>query len=377
MKKITILLLHMQHGGIEKQSITFANELSKKYDVTIISTYSMQNKPAYEVDSKVKIKYLINDKPNRVEFKKALKSKNIIEIIKQGFKSIKILYLKKHLLIKEVKKLDADYVLSTRVEQAEILSKYAPKSVVTLTQEHLHNDSEKYIKRLKKAFRNINYLVVLGPGSKENYSKWLKENEKIKIVQIPNILEKLPNENSSLNNNNIVSVGRLHPEKGFEDLIQVFNKVQKEIPNLTLNIVGGGEELDNLKKLIQQLNLEEKIKMPGMVSKEQVEEYLKTADLYVMTSIAECFPMVLLEASSYGLPLISFDVPVGPRAIISNDENGYLIQNRNIDEMANKIVELLKDKQKLKQLGKTSKEMSQKYLSENVMPLWYEIFDKN
>ena len=74
MKKITILLLHMQHGGIEKQTITFANELIKRYNVEIISVYSMKKNPAYEVDEKVKITYLIDDAPNRNELKTAIAS---------------------------------------------------------------------------------------------------------------------------------------------------------------------------------------------------------------------------------------------------------------------------------------------------------------
>ena len=88
MKKITILLLHMQYGGIEKQTISFANELCKKYDVEIISAYSMKKKPAYEVNKKIKIKYLIDDAPNRAEFKNAIKSSaDFYKFIKSAEKS--------------------------------------------------------------------------------------------------------------------------------------------------------------------------------------------------------------------------------------------------------------------------------------------------
>lgn len=376
MKKITILLLHMQYGGIEKQTISFANELSKKYKVEIISAYTMKKEPAYEVSPKIKIKYLIDDKPNREEFKKAIKNKNILKIIKQGVKAIKILYLKNALMKKEIKKLNSDFVLSTRIEYADMLSKYAPKSVITITQEHLHNDSKKYINRVKKAFSNLDYLVVLGPGSKQNYSKWLEDNKKIKIVEIPNILEEIPEESSLLNGNRLVSIGRLHPVKDFETLINIFCKVLKQVPHATLTIVGGGEEFEKLKQITIDLNIEDKVEITGMVSKEQVKEYLLNSDVYVMTSLTECFPMVLLEASSCGLPLIAFDVPVGPKAIIENNQNGYLIENRNQEEMAQKIIELLNDKERLIQFGKKSKEMSFKYIPSKIMNKWDDIFQK-
>lgn len=375
-KKVTILMLHLQFGGIEKQTITFANELSKKYEVEIISAYSMNLKPAYEINKNIKIKYLINGAPNRNEFKEAFKSKNIIKTFKEGLKSIKILYLKNSLMIKEVKKLKCDFAFSTRIEYANMLSKYAPKGITTLTEEHLHNDSNKYVKKIRKSFRNLDYLITIGKGSTENYSKWLMDNKKIKIIEIPNILEHVSEETSKLETNNIVSVGRLHPVKDFTTLVKVFELVQNKIETAKLTIVGGGDELGDLEKLIDTLKLKDKIVITGMVSKEKVEEYMLNSSIYVMTSLTECFPMVLLEASSVGVPLISFDVPVGPKAIINNGENGYLIEDRNIDKMAEKIIELLNNKKELKRLGENAQKNSYKYLPENIMEKWYEIFDK-
>lgn len=375
-KKIIILMLHLQYGGIEKQTTTFANELSKKYDVEIISVYSMNREPAYEINRKIKIKYLIDDAPNRNEFKNAIKNKNILTVFKEGIKAIKILFLKNYLMIKEIKRLNCDFVFSTRIEYANMLSKYCKKGITKITEEHLHDDSKKYINRIKKSFKNLDYLITIGKGSTENYSKWLTQNKKIKIVEIPNIIENIPNESSSLEENNIISVGRLHKVKDFETLIKVFNLVQKEITNTTLTIVGGGEEYDNLNSLINKLNLNNKIKITGMVGKDEVSKYLLSSDVYVMTSLTECFPMVLLEASSAGLPLVAFNVPVGPKAIIRNGENGYLIENRDIEDMANKVIELLNNREELKRIGKNSKENSYKYLPENVMKKWYEIFDK-
>ena len=375
--KITILMLHMQYGGIEKQTITFANELSKKYDVEIISTYSMKREPAYSVNNNIKIKYLIDDAPNRNEFKEAVRNKKLLKVFKEGCKATRILKMKRELMIKEIKNIKSDFIFSTRLEFANYLSKYAPKGIVTLTEEHLHDDSEKYIKRIKKSCENLDYLITIGKGSTKNYSEWLKDNKRIKIVEIPNILEEVPEVNSKLETNNLISVGRLHPVKDFETLIRVFDLVQKEVENATLTIVGGGDELVNLKRLINELGLDNKVKITGMVGKEEVQQYMLKSDIYVMTSLTECFPMVLLEASSVGLPLVSFDVPVGPKAIIEEGKNGYLIENRNIEDMANKVVELLKNREMLKELGANAKEMSYKFLPGNVMKKWYEIFDNS
>ncbi len=370
MKKVAILLLHMRHGGVEKQSINFANELCKDYEVEIISCYDMLSEPAYQVDNRIKITYLMHDKPNREEFQKAMQSKNPLKILKEGFHAISILWKKKSLMKQAIQDLKVDYVLSTRIEYADLLSRYAPKTVTTITQEHLHNDSPKYIKRVQKAFRNLDYLVVLGPGSKENYTKWLRENKKIQIVEIPNLLESVPNQSSSLKSMQIVSVGRLHSVKDFASLIEVFDFVQKQLPEARLTIVGGGEERKKLEELIKEKRLTGKVIITGMVDKERVQETMLYASVYAMTSLTECFPMVLLEAFSCGLPAVAFDVPVGPRAIIKQGENGYLIANRDKKEMAGRIVEILTHQAERERLGKKAKQDAYQYLPEAVMPKW-------
>lgn len=95
-----------------------------------------------------------------------------------------------------------------------------------------------------------------------------------------------------------------------------------------------------------------------------------------MTSLTECFPMVLLEAASCGLPLVAFDVPIGPKAIIQDGKNGYLIENRDIKAMSEKIIYLLNNKEELNRLAICSKNASYNYLPNNVMKKWYSIFDK-
>lgn len=374
MKKITILMLHLQHGGIEKQTITLANELCKHYEVEMICTYSMKTAPAYPVDKRVKIRYLMDEKPNREEIKAAIRSKNPLAMLKQGCKAAKILYLKKARMIKAIKALDCDYVLSTRIEFAQMLTDHAPRGIVTMTQEHLHDGSDKYITRARKAFAGLDYLLVLCDGSRENFTRWLSGNKKIKIVQIPNILESIPEETALLSGNRLVSAGRLHPVKNFEALLDVFALVRKEIPDATLTLVGGGEESDRLRAQANALGMENAVTFTGMVSAAEVKQHMLASDVYVMTSHTECFPMVLLEASSAGLPLVSFDVPVGPRSIIKNGENGYLIDYADKKQMADCIITMLRNRAALQVLGTNAKAMSRQYLAENIMPQWHQLF---
>ena len=373
MKKIKILMLHLNYGGVEKQTITMANELVNKYDIEIVSFYKISDKPAYNIDKRIKINYLYNNLPNREEFKNALKHFRIIKTFKEGIKAIKTLYNKKKLVIKEILKNDADIYFSTRTEYGKLLSKYGNKNKLKLTQEHNFFDDDKYRKEIVSGYKNLDYVVVISKYHEDMYNEWFK-NTNVKIVRIENILEEKQDKFSKLNNNAIIAVGRLNFIKDFLSLIEVMKYAVIDNPKLKLYLLGDGEEKENIEEKIREYKLERNIIMPGFVSSEEVKEYELKSDIYIMTSLRECFPMVLLEAYNCGLPVISFDILTGPREIVKNNKTGYLIKDRNCKLMAQKINELLKDKNKIKEFSNNALKEAKKYTKESIMPKWYDLF---
>lgn len=373
MKKIKILMLHLNYGGVEKQTITMANELVNKYDIEIVSFYKMSDKPAYNIDKRIKINYLYNNLPNREEFKSALKHFKIIKTFKEGIKAIKTLYNKKKLVKKEILKNDADIYFSTRTEYGKLLSKYSNKSKLKLTQEHNFFDDDKYIKEIVNGYKNLDYVVVISKYHEDMYNEWFK-NTNVKIVRIENILEEKQTKTSKLNNNAIIAVGRFNYIKDFLSLIEVMKYNVIDNPKLKLYLLGDGEEKAIIENKIKEYKLENNVVMPGFVSSKEVKEYELKSDLYIMTSLRECFPMVLLEAYNCGLPVISFDILTGPREIVKNNKTGYLIKDRNCKLMAQKINELLKDKNKMKEFSNNALKEAKKYTKESIMPKWYDLF---
>jgi N-acetylglucosaminyldiphosphoundecaprenol N-acetyl-beta-D-mannosaminyltransferase len=376
MKKITILALHLSTGGVEMAIANLSNILIKKYDVEIISTYKMNENPAFNIDDKVKIKYLMTDlKPNHKEIKDAIKSKNILKIIKEGFISLKVLYLRRKLMIKAIKNLDCDIAISTRYLHSNWLGKYGSKNIIKIAQEHNHhNNDRKYINKVIKSLKNIDYFIPVSNELYKFYSEKLK-NTKTKCMCIKNSLDKYPKETSNLTSKNIISVGRLSPEKGFLDLIDVFKLVNEKFPDWKLNIAGDGEQKTILQNKIRELNLENNVKLLGFLNKQDLEKLYYNSSIYVMTSYTESFGLVLIEANSYGIPTISFDTAQGANEIIGEGKNGYLIKNRNKEDMSNKIIELIEDYEKRCELGKNARIMSEEYKEENVAFIWYNLID--
>ena len=365
-------MLHLGYGGVERQTITMANNLSNKYNIEIVSFYKLEKVPAYEIANNIKIKYLYDGKPNREEFKKYLKQFRLFKCFKEGIKALKILHLKNKLIKKEILLNDADIYFSTRTEYAKLLSKYGNKNKLKVTEEHNFFDDKKYQKNIIKNYHNLDYIVVINKYQEKMYNEWFK-NSNVKIVRIENSIENI-NVKSKLNNNAIIAVGRFDPIKDFTSLIEVMHLLVKNNPTLKLYLLGSGEEQELLKGKIKEYNLENNVIMPGFVNTEEVYKYMAKSDLYVMSSFRESFALVLVEAYSCGLPVISFDILTGPREIVKNNKTGYLIKNREVKDMANKINELLNDKKKLKEFSKNAIEESKKYTIDNIVKKWENLF---
>ena len=368
-KKISILALHLGYGGVEKSIIDQANMLSEFYDVEVMSLYKLYDYIPYKVNDKVKIKYLSNLKPNRNEFKDAVMRKNIKDIINEGFKAIKILYLKRKLICDYIYNCDSNVVISSRIDFTKLLNRYGNNLAVKVAEEHVyHNNSKKYFKLLKKSMKNINYLIPASKYLYDDYEKLFK-NENVIVKYIPQIVGDISLNKSKCNNYNIVSVGRLSKEKGYDDLIKVFDLVHKKNKKIKLTIVGDGDEKENLENLVSQYKLNKYIKFTGFLTQDKLKDVYINSSLYVMTSLEESFGLVLLEAMSYGIPCIAFDSALGAKEII-DDKSGILIKNRNLEEMADTICNYFDGKYKFNISDKI-----QNYSYDKVKIVWKKFID--
>lgn len=372
MKKVTVLALHLNYGGIERFITNLANSISDDYKVEIVSTYKLLEEPFFKLNDSIDVKYLITDlKPNRELLNKYIKKLQLIKVTKELIKSLKILYLKRKRMVEFIKKCDSDIVISTRDIHNKWLGKYAKKDILKIGSEH--NDiSNKYVKKIAKTAKYLDYFVVVSEKMKKDYEKLLN----IPVIYIPNSIESIPKNFSNLSSNNVISVGRLEIVKGYDDLIDVFKIVISKNKRIILNIVGDGSQYELLDKKICDLDLSDNIKLLGYRNSLELNELYNKSSIYVMSSINESFGLVLIEAMSHKLPCIAFDSANGAKEIINDDIDGFLISNRDKNIMANKILELIDNKDKCREMGDNALINSQKYLSENIKTKWVDIFEK-
>jgi len=180
--------------------------------------------------------------------------------------------------------------------------------------------------------------------------------------------------NSDLTSKVAIAVGRYEYQKAFDELIRVWSIVNKVHPEWRLNIFGEGSQKEYLQGLIGELGLSEVVKLHPS-TKDIRNEYLKSSFL-VMTSVFEGLPMTLLEAQVLGLPMVSYACKCGPRDIIRDGENGFLIENRDRSEMVKRIIELIENEELRKRMGRKSVEYSETFSREKVMSKWIDLFNR-
>ena len=380
MIKISILALHLGYGGVEKSITTLANLLATKKDleVEIVSIYKLYDKPVFDLSEKIKVKYLLPSSlsPNKEEFVKSLKQLNLIKAIKEGIKSIKILYLRKKEMIKYLKHSNSNIIISTRILLNEIASIYGSDEALKIGWEHNHHhNNNKYITDVIRSTKNLDYLVLVSKDLKRFYQRKLVNN-KVKCVYIPNTIEEMPKVKNNLTKKRFISVGRLAKEKGFLDLLEIFKEIHLKDQEWTLDIIGDGKERKSLENYIEKNKLSSWVTLHGYQDSNYIHKMLNQSSLYIMTSYTESFGIVLLEAMSHGIPCIAFDSAEGAREIITSGRDGYLIRNRNKNAMIKKIRDLMKDEEKRKELGKAAREKIKVYSKDKVLEQWLKIIKK-
>ena len=345
-------------GGLERVLSVKASYLAEhyNYDVTILSLNHNDTNPFYEFSNKIKF-VSIDVSGNVLNYSRAyLKGiraqvntiqPDIICVCDDGLKAffIPLILGKKTPLIYE--------------RHASIQLNFSNQEA-TKKQQLMH-----YM--MQKLGRKFDAFIVLTNG---NLKEWKGNNLKV----IPNPLSFYPTNSSSLQNKRVIAVGSHSNTKGFDLLLKAWKKVITIHPDWSLHIFGKYNHEKTYFHLAKTLEIQDSVIFSPPVANIE-KEYLDSS-IMVVSSRSEGFGMVLIEAMACGLPCVSFDCPHGPADIITQGEDGFLIENGNIEQMANAILQLIEDESVRMDFGTTAKKNAKRYLTEHVMPLWDDLFKK-
>lgn len=362
--KIAIIISSLRGGGAERiATILGSYWVNRGSEVTFLLFSPQGDNAAYDVDEKANIVHLGRSGVSRSPIRGALAFARRIITLRQA-----------------LQELSPDLVISF-LDRTNITTILASRglNIPTIITEHnvpSHNQLSKPWELLRSlTYPRATALVVLTEATRAYYKKRLGLESFVipNPVLPPPVMTYSPDtptgkEESSPKPINVIAIGRLHEVKGFDMLLAAMHRVVKECPNVHLTIWGEGPELEHLNKLLRDLKLEPFVSMPGRTA--DIYSKLRAADLLVLSSRHEAFPNAMLEGLAVGLPIVAFDCPSGPSAIIDHGQEGLLVPAGQPDAMAAALVDLINNPDRRSTMSKASLKRAKDFELDRVMKQW-------
>jgi len=343
-------------GGTERSTINLANNLARNgFLVEIVSLYSDGGESFFQIDNKVTVRhYKINQNRSRII--------NLYNQVKTFVEVYKI--------IKQLK--TRDIVIGT-VHSINIMfgfMSFLGIRAKLVGCEHTAYDSATGITKVFRRlfYRYLNSVVIL---TKTDFIKYSNIGVK-SIFVIPNEvsfeIEQSPMEKENI----LLAIGRFSAEKRFGLLLELVEEIFKRHENWTLLLIGDGPQKDDLKNIIESRDLNNNVLI--LSPQKDISKYYKKASIYLMSSNKEGLPMVLLEAKAFGMPIVAFDCPTGPKELIEEND-GFLIPMGGNQQFIENVIRLIDDSQLRNEMGKNSQKNVERYTSENILVEWKKMFN--
>ena len=341
--KLCCIIHSLKAGGMERVMVELVNNFAMRDNVDVhLVLYGKNREIFYSVDSAITIH------TPRFEFRDSQRTLSTIHTM---------LWLRK-----EIKKISPSYILSFGEywNNLVLLSLYGLSVPIFISD---RSQPDKNLGVLHNFLRRYLYKKAGGVICQTNQAKsiMLKRYAYKNIIVIGNPIRDIKKQENMIRENIIISIGRLIDTKHFNRLITVFSKLNST--SWRLVIIGGNDNKQNnlqlLKEQIKTLNLEKNVLLEGY--QKNIDDYLLRSKIFVFMSSSEGFPNVIGEAMSAGLPVISYDCIAGPRDLIENGKNGYLIPVFEDALFLEKMKYLMTDESERDKMGQYAKQCMTKY----------------
>ncbi len=361
--KVTLVIYGLGGGGAERVMSILANHWARQgWEVNLIMLVDSTKPSFYPLDPQIKLQPL-----------------GLADRSTNWFTAIQNTWRRVTRLREEIIANNPDVVISfmNSVNVYNILACW-DLNIPTIVSEHTYpgsNDANRIWKLLMKwSYRHADLITVLTQNAlpfypaAAGYRTMVMPNPA--LVPAPTVAS-----NRLLPARSAIAVGRLDPRKGFDLLLRAFHQIHPQYPDWQLTILGEGSIRSELEELCSQLQLTDCVHLPGAVT--NVRDYLAQADLFVMSSRVEGFPMALCEAMVCGLPVLSTDCLSGPRDIIEDGFNGVLVAPEDVDALATGLAALIADPAKRQHIAQNAPQIIDRFGIDRVMEMWTDAIEKS
>ena len=377
-------------GGTIRTVINTANHLAAEgYQVEQVSLLRPKQTPFFEMHPTIRHSYLFDERSRHSPVKTSVGDRRPLSLVRREvskrfdrWESI----LTHHrevafgrsslwtdiLLVRKLQRLKPGVLVLTRPVLNVVAARYAPPDVRTVGQEHMNFSlrGPEVREWMLSSYRLLDALTVLTDGDRVDYQQALA-GAPVDVRKIPNGLPRLPDITSDQTEKVVVAAGRLTRQKGFDLLVDAYAKVAAQRPDWRLRIFGDGTDREALQRRIHELGATDSIELMGRTG--QMYEEMAKASIYALSSRYEGFGMVIIEAMSVGLPVVSFDCPRGPSDIITTEYDGILVPPEDVDALAAAILRLIDDDELRRSMAAAARRTAQDYSLERLGERWQEL----
>jgi glycosyltransferase involved in cell wall biosynthesis len=361
-------------GGTIRTVHNLAGHLAKSHDVEIVSVFRRRKKPFFEFPAGVEVSALDDRRPGeappRFRFlQRSLRACPSVLMHPADAASGECNLLVDLLLARKLRR-QSGFLIGTRPGLNLIMAELSPPGLITIGQEHMHLRAHPLPLRwaIKRRYPKLGSLAVLTEADVREYEALLGGRARqLRPVRLPNAVGDLGGEAANLGSAMVLAAGRLTPQKGFDLLVRAFTRVSQAHPDWRLRICGDGRQREILERLVGERELTGIVELPG---RRDLAEEIAQASIFVLSSRFEGFPLVLLEAMSRGMAVVSFDCPTGPSDVIDDRRNGILVPAGDVGGLANGIVELIEDEELRRRCSAAAIETARAFTIEAIGARW-------
>ena len=364
-------------GGVERVLTLKANYFAEQfgYDITIILTEG-KDKPLF---------YPLSDKIKAVNLNIGFEELWTCSFAKKIFIYLKKQRKFKNALTKELMRIRPDITISLLRREINFINDIKDGSrkigEMHINRANYRNYNTERVSLLKKLFakfwssnlllylQKLDKLVVLTERDRES---WVELSN---VVTIPDPLSLSPTTSSSLTEKRVVSIARYSHEKGIDLLLKAWSMVQKQISDWRLDVYGDGDRT-HYEQLVDELQIDRE-RCCLHARTDDVEKEYRISSIFVLSSRFEGFGMVLTEAMACGLPVVAFDCPWGPRSIINDGDDGSLVENGNVEALADSLVRLMGDAALRQRMAANGIKNVQRFSIDYIAECWKDLFESS
>lgn len=361
-------------GGTVRTTFMVAGQLARDHDVEVVSVYRLAEERSLELDPGVRLRVLTDLRPaslGRLRRPAVARPSRLIHPADARYPRFNL--LTDAMLLRFLRSVRAGVLIGTRPGLNLAIARHGRAEPIRIGQDHMNLDYPHALREaIADSYPRLDAVSALTQGTAAGYRELLGGG--VRVECIPNPAPTVGGLRADSGERVVAAAGSLDRRKGFDRLLQAWARVAPDHPDWRLRIYGEGPERDALERQIDALGIRRSAELRG--HSPRLLEELERASVFAITSRKEGFPMVIVEAMALGMPVVAYDFATGPRDIVTDGVDGFVVPEGRTRLFADALGALMRDAGMRRRFGEAALETADRYRIDAIGARWTALFDE-